>query len=247
MKIGILGYGEVGQGIEKVYRDHSEIEIKIKDLERDDGIKGVEVLNVCIPFNEKFVEIVAKEIKDNNPDLTIIHSTVVLGTTKKIKELVEGVKIVHSPIRGVHPTLYEGIKTFVKYVGGDTDEEISLAEDHLKKLGIKVKSFKNPMTTEMGKLLDTTYYGLVIAWHGEMKKMCDEYSLDFDEVVTDFNKTYNRGYTKLGKTNVVRPVLYPPEEKIGGHCVISNTETLKEIFDSQALDLILKYSNLNEN
>jgi len=46
-KIGILGYGEVGQAIAKFYKRP-----KIKDLNRDDGLEGVEVLHVCLPWSE---------------------------------------------------------------------------------------------------------------------------------------------------------------------------------------------------
>ena len=34
-------------------------------------------------------------------------------------------------------------------------------------------------------------------------------NLDFMEVMTKFNHTYNEGYKKLGKTNVGRPVHLP--------------------------------------
>lgn len=97
------------------------------------------------------------------------------------------------------------------------------------------------ITTEMGKLLDTSYYGLCIAWHGEMKKTCDKYKIDFEKAVADFNETYNEGYKKLGKKNVIRPILYPPKNGITGHCIIQNTEILKKYHKSKALDLILKY------
>jgi UDP-N-acetyl-D-mannosaminuronate dehydrogenase len=113
----------------------------------------------------------------------------------------------------------------------------------LEKLGLKTKVFYPSVTTELGKLLDTSYYGLCIAWHGEMKKISDKLGVNFEEVVTAFNKTYNEGYKKLGKSNVVRPVLYPPQKTggIGGHCVIPNAELLKKYFKSKALDLILEY------
>mgnify|MGYP001275162279 CR=1 FL=1 len=248
MKIGIFGYGEIGKAIEKVYNDFDIYEIKIKDLNRNDGLEGIEVLNVCIPNVEQFVEVVSSEINNLKPKLTIIHSTISPETTKKIIELVpEEHMVVHSPIRGIHPELYSGIKTFVKYIGADNLKSEKLAEEHLKSLGINVKILSSSLTTELGKLLDTTYYGLVIAWHGEMKKFCDKYQVNFDEAAGDFNKTYNEGYKKIGKEvgrdNVVRPVLYPPlNNKIGGHCLIPNTKILKKYFDSEALDLILKYS-----
>ncbi len=260
--IGILGYGEVGKGIAKFYgsagspqdgstRASTELsrmsspQAKIKDLKRDDGLKGVEILNVCLPWSDNFVKIVRKEIKTIKPKLTIIHSTVAPGTTLRIAQGRQKIMVVHSPVRGVHPKLFEGIKTFVKYIGADNKKAGEMAKKHLESLGIKTKVFYPSVVTEIGKLLDTSYYGLVIAWHGEMKKICDKYGINFENAVTDFNTTYNEGYKKLGLKNVIRPVLYPPKEGIGGHCICANAEILKKYFKSKALDLILKYKLKN--
>lgn len=231
-QVGIIGYGEVGQAIAKFYKNP-----KIKDLNKDDGLKGAGILHICIPWSENFVKIVKKEIKEIKPKLTIIHSTVAPGTTKKIGRMV-----VHSPVRGIHPHLHEGINTFVKYIGADNKKAGNLAKSHLESLGIKTKVFMPSATTEIGKLLDTSYYGLCIAWHGEMKKICDKFGINFEEAITDFNRTYNEGYKKLEKLNVIRPVLRPPDPTIGGHCIIPNTKILKKYFKSKALDLILKYA-----
>lgn len=76
-----------------------------------------------------------------------------------------------------------------------------------------------------------------------MKKLCDKYKIDFNETVTDFNKSYNEGYKRLGKPSVIRPVLYPPKKGIEGHCIVENTEILKKYFKSKALDLILDYKS----
>jgi UDP-N-acetyl-D-mannosaminuronate dehydrogenase len=232
-KIGILGYGEVGRAMAGFYKNPL-----IKDLNRDDGLAGVDILHVCLPWSQNFVKIVKKEIKEIRPGLTIIHSTVAPGTTKNI-----GGNTVHSPVRGVHPRLFEGIKTFVKYIGADSKKGGTAAKKHLEILGIKTKIFYPSLTTEMGKLFDTSYYGLCIAWHGEMQKICKKYRVNFEEAVTDFNRTYNEGYAKLGKKDVVRPVLYPPKSGIGGHCIIPNAKILKKCFKSRALDLILEYQN----
>lgn len=240
-KIGILGYGEVGQAIAQFYKNP-----RIKDLKKDDGLNGVEILHICIPWSKDFVRIAEKEIKKIKPKLTIIHSTVDIGTTKNLAQKFSGM-VVHSPVRGIHPHLYKSVKTFVKYIGADNKKAGRLAEKHLKDLGIKTKLFNSSLTTEIGKLLDTTYYGLIIAWHGEMKKFTDKFKVDFDKVVTDFNQTYNEGYKKLGKPNVVRPVLYPPGGPIGGHCVLSNTRLLKKHLSSKAIGLILDYQKKSKN
>ncbi len=69
-KIGILGYGEIGQAIAEFYQDHRLRkffvgQVKIKDLNRDDGLNGAEILHICIPWSENFIKIVKKEIKKN--------------------------------------------------------------------------------------------------------------------------------------------------------------------------------------
>lgn len=229
-KIGILGYGEIGKAIAKFYKNP-----KIKDLKRDDDLKSVEILHVCIPYSDKFVNIVSKEIKAIKPTLTIIHSTAAPGTTKKI-----GGMIVHSPVRGVHPYLYKGIKTFVKYIGADNKKAGKMAEKHFKQLKIKTKVFYPSLVTEVGKILDTTYYGVVIAWHGEMKEICDKFGINFDEAVTDFNTTYNEGYAKLGKKNVIRPVLYPPQQGKPKHCIVPNVTILSNYYKTPIFELLLK-------
>lgn len=238
--IGILGYGEVGKAIAKFYPKP-----KIKDLNHNDGLDGVDILNICIPWNNTFIDTVVKEITSVKPALVIIHSTVAHGTTKKLVSLLPDITIVHSPIRGAHPYLYEGIKTFVKFIGAEERKAGVTAQKHLKSLGMKTIIVIPAAATELGKLLDTTYYGFCIAFHGEAKKMCDEIGVNFDDVMTKFNKTYNEGYKKLGKKQVVRPVLYAPEGSIGGHCILPNARILKEYFKSTVLDLLSEYESKN--
>ena len=238
MKIGIVGHGQVGQAVAKLYSEtdtskswFSFDKILIYDPYQDmmDDISNVDILNVCIPYTKDFVSIV-KDLPTPNW-YTVIHSTVPVGTTEKF-----GHKFLHSPVRGVHPNLYEGLKTFVKFIGGD--EQLAEAySGHLKTLGIETHICKDAKTTELSKLADTTYYGLCIAFTSDIKKLCDEYDLDFMEVMTKYNNTYNEGYKKLGKPNVVRPVLYPTD-KIGGHCVIPNAKLLPR---TKLIDGILDY------
>ena len=65
--------------------------------------------------------------------------------------------------------------------------------------------------------------------------------VDFDAVATEFNETYNDGYTKLGKKNVIRPVLFVDDKPIGGHCIIPNAKILDKYLKSEAISLVLKY------
>ena len=82
-KIGILGYGEIGRAIAKFYGSAGSPQAKIKDLNKDDGLRGIDILHICIPYSKNFVNIVSKEIKKIKPKLAIIHSTIAPGATKK--------------------------------------------------------------------------------------------------------------------------------------------------------------------
>ena len=131
--------------------------------------------------------------------------------------------------------------TFVKFIGSDTIEAAELAKSHCEELGISPYICNSSRTTELGKLLSTTYYGLAIAWHGEMQKICKQMGVSFDQAVTIFNETYNKGYQKLDRGDVVRPVLYPPDGGIGGHCIIPNVEILNTYSSSLVFELIQQY------
>ena len=199
-------------------------------------------MNVCIPYqtDEQFISAVSSVVSEFNPELTIIHSTVVPGTTNILSDITETL-IVHSPVRGVHPNLYEGIMTFVKFIGSETIEASEKAASHFDELGISTHICGSSRATEIGKLFSTTYYGMIIAWHGEMEKICQSMGISFNEAVTLFNETYNNGYKDLGKHDVIRPVLYPPKGGIGGHCILPNVEILKRHSSSLVYELIEQY------
>lgn len=243
-KIGILGYGEIGQSLAKFYQNKKKFTLLIKDLKFDQfNQEKLDILNVAIPYIKNFEKVVARVIKKNKPTLTIIHSTVLPGTTKKIIKITK-TKIVHSPVRGMHPKLYEGTKTFVKFIGCENFKVGELAKKHFQEIGIKkVKILKPAAASELNKLLDTTYFAHCIVFADYVEKICKKYKVPFS-TFQDFNLSYNEGYKKLGKPNVIRPTLYPPSKtkgKITGHCLIPNAKLLEKIFPHQITKEILKF------
>lgn len=238
-KIGIVGYGSIGNNLATVYRKHkdfaSSVYIVDPKFNCNDDIRNCDVLNICIPFTEDFVNTVNTYISENTPKITVIHSTVAPGTTSKIIG-----NTCHSPVRGLHPDLDTGIKLFLKYIGADDRSVAKQYQEHLNCLNIKSLICKNSKTTEYAKLLDTTYYGICIAFHNDVLKLCEAEGLNFEEVMTTYNLTYNEGYSALGKKNVARPVLYG-SKKIGGHCVVPNAKILKNFLDIESIQSIIRY------
>lgn len=241
LSIGILGYGEVGKAVASFYEKPY-----IHDINGPSFPENVhfDILHVCIPFTDptNFQATVKFAImKWCEGGLVIIHSTVPVGTTEEIQH--HHIMTVHSPVRGVHPNLAEGLRTFPKYIGADDAIAGATAAAHYDKIGIVPFVVHGSRTSELAKLLDTTYYGLAIAFHAYAARLSREQRVNFDMVMTQWNQTYNAGYVELGKGNVVRPVLFaPPDGRIGGHCVIPNAQLLEQQFGPDAiLDSILRH------
>jgi len=219
----IIGNGEVGNSLSKVIKaDIFDLKLKPKNLK-----EKYDVMHICFPYSNKFVSYVKKYQKSFKSKLTIIHSTVPIGTSRKCNA-------VHSPIRGIHPHLEKGIKTFVKYFGGKDARKAAQTFPY-----IKTKCFKKQESTEALKLWDTTQYGWMVVLQKEIYKWCKKHKLNFDEVYTHPNETYNEGYITLSKPSVVRPHLKQRNGKIGGHCIIPNAELLNEFISRT----IIKYNS----
>ncbi len=220
----IIGYGEVGQALANIIKS----DIADLTLSEPQG-RGYEVMHISFGYSHKFIAEVKRYQKLYRPKLTIIHSTVPVGTSKKCKS-------VHSPVRGVHPNLELGLKTFVKYFGG---KEAKKAARYFQKAGIKVRCYDGSETTEAIKLWETTQYGWLIMLEKEIYQWCKKNGLDFEEVYRSANRDYNEGYEKLGKREVVRPYLTHCDGPIGGHCVIANSYLL----DSNISNMVIKFNN----
>lgn len=218
----VIGNGEVGSAIVNI------LNCLAHDPTQHLYFTGsCDYLHVCFPYFEGFIDEVNKYRQQYEAKHVVIHSTVPVGTSRELNAI-------HSPIRGVHPNLEEGIRTFVKYFAGEHAEE---AAKEFENLGIRTKVFDNPNNTEAGKLWSTTQYGAMIMLNKEIYNWCIENNCDFDVVYSEFNKTYNEGYKLLGREDVVRPVLKYMDGKIGGHCVGANVK----LFQSKTAKEIDKY------
>mgnify|MGYP001603793769 FL=1 len=219
----IVGAGEIGKALCKVLEPYYQVVLIDKKPKR---IKGVEIMHICFGYSDSFVSEVKRYQKKYNPKHTIIHSTVPVGTSRKCGAI-------SSPIVGIHPYLEEGIKTFTRFLGGEKASDVAA---YFKRAGLKVYLFDKPETTELLKILDTTFYGLCIEYVKEIKRLSDKHGSPF-EAWTLYNSDYNRGYSLLGYPEYVRPNLVPIMGKIGGHCVGNNLNFLNSPFTKLIKDL----------
>lgn len=229
-QVVVVGLGEVGQPLlELVSRKLDAIGVDVvRPMEDSDA--PVSVMHVCYPFEiEDFVGETARYIERFAPGLTVINSTVAVGTTRDVYERT-GAAIAHSPVRGKHARMLDELLRYTKYVAGIDRASGMKAAAHFESLGMKTKTLAGPEVTELAKLTETTYFGLLIAWAQEVARYCAQVGADYDEVVSFYEEI-----------DFFPPVKYFPGV-IGGHCVMMNIENLSLLGPSDLLHSI-KSSN----
>jgi UDP-N-acetyl-D-mannosaminuronate dehydrogenase len=223
-KIVILGLGEVGRPLYNLISKHHDV--LAVDIAQAAAPERVEVMHVCYPFQIKdFIGETERYIRYFRPRLTIINSTVAVGVTRAIAQRT-GARVVNSPVRGKHVRMEEDLHLYTKFIGALDPEDGRKAACHYESAGFKTKLLSSPEATELAKLTETSYFGVMIAWAQEVERYCDQAGVNYDEVISFYREI-----------NFFPPVQYFPGI-IGGHCVMPNIELLRNFQPSAMLDAI---------
>jgi UDP-N-acetyl-D-mannosaminuronate dehydrogenase len=227
--VAVIGMGEIG----KPLLDLISTKYKVRGIDIDTRVeeKTFDIIHICYPFKgDDFIDTTVAYIKKYTPRLVIINSTVTVGTTRRIHAAVK-IPIVNSPVRGKHVKMSQDMLHYTKFIGGIDEAAGKKAAEHFKKIGMKTKVFQSPETTELAKLTETTYFGVLIAWAQEVERYCQAFGVEYDDVVSIYEE-----------------IDYLPRVKffpgvIGGHCVMPNIALLKSLLSSNLLDAIVDSNN----
>jgi UDP-N-acetyl-D-mannosaminuronate dehydrogenase len=224
-KVVVVGLGEVGQPLLQLLSPYHDV-IGVDINPPNEPIIDVDVLHICYPFEiPDFVGESARYIELFKPALTIIESTVGVGTTRAVADCT-GKPVVHSPIRGKHVRMLEELGYYTKFVGAIDPVAGQAAAMHFESVGLEIKVLTSPEATELAKLTETTYFGLLIAWAQEVERYCDQSGADYNELVSFYEEI-----------SYLPPVKFFPGI-IGRHCVMPNIEILSKFDHSQLLRAI---------
>jgi UDP-N-acetyl-D-mannosaminuronate dehydrogenase len=221
----VVGLGEVGRPmLELVARRHAAMGVDVEPV--TPTADGVDVMHVCYPFGiDDFIGQTARYIERFRPALTIVDSTVAVGTTRAIADRT-GAAIVHSPVRGKHARMRDELLHYTKFIGPVSPSAGVRAAAHFESLGMRTTMLASPEATELAKLTETTYFGLLIAWAQELERYCDRLGASYDEIVSFYDEV-----------KFFPPVRYSAGI-IGGHCVMPNIEILGRLGCSDILGAI---------
>jgi UDP-N-acetyl-D-mannosaminuronate dehydrogenase len=251
----VVGLGEIGGTIFSVLRETQKFKVYGFDFDkkkmREYHAEGpqqqsakkelIDVMHICLPVTDKykFIEIAKSYIHEYQPKLTIINSTVPVGTTIELYKQC-GCLIAHSPCRGVHKNkeyMKHEFKRWTKYVGGATPKAGLEAQKHFSLAGLKTKTLPSCNDTEFAKLFETTYRAWMIVFFQKMHRLAQTYSsrspdlrIEFDEAIDFIEDTHSVRHD--------RPVLFPGV--IGGHCLLPNAKLLLSEYEPEMLNIILQ-------
>lgn len=231
-RVVIVGLGEVGKPLSEIVAERHEV--FGVDVDLSPPVNRCDVMHVCFPFrDQKFVVQVSEYIERYQPALTIINSTVAPGTTRRIGDQSR-VAVVNSPIRGKHFRMRAEMLHYTKFIGALDPQSGARAAEHFQSIGMRTKLLGSPEATEIAKLTETTYFGVLIAWAQEVERYCKVLGVDYDEVVSFYDEI-----------KFFPAVKYFPGA-IGGHCVMPNIEILLQNFPSGLLEAVAYSNRLKE-
>lgn len=224
-KVVVVGLGEVGKPLLQIVSEHHDV-IGVDITPPTERVEKVDVLHICYPFQIKdFVGETARYINLFKPKLTIINSTAAVGTTRAVAQRA-GAAVVNSPVRGKHARMQQELLNYTKFVGAMDTESGRRAAEHFESMGMKTKILSSPEATELAKLTETTYFGLMIAWAQEVERYCDRVGQSYEELISFYEEI-----------SFFPKVKYFPGV-ISGHCVMPNIQILRKFDDSAILGAI---------
>lgn len=218
----VVGLGEIGCPLLEVLgAAHRAFGRDIADR----AFHGVQILHVCFPFGPEFIASAARYVARYRPEVVVVNSTVVPGTTRAIQEET-ATPTVYSPVRGKHARMAEELRRYRKFIAGTSAEAVATVADHFAAAQVATRRMSAPESLELAKLLETSYFGVLVAWAQEMDRFAASTEADYAEMVGFFDEI-----------DFFPPVSFEPGY-IGGHCVMPNLDLLERVRRSPFIEAI---------
>lgn len=245
MKVGVVGFGYVGQAVESFFS--SECECFVYDKYKEDlntleeVVSTSHVIFVCVPTPMKndgschtgIVEEVIKDIKtvaqalerDTNEFIVIVKSTVKPGFTKRIAEET-GLRVMFSPEFLTEKNSIEDFENTNRVVlGGNINDAKVVAEFFKRKLankGVPVLQTESTVA-ELVKLFTNAFLMTKVLFGNEMYKICEALNLSYEEVYTVACLDNRIAYSHFAVPG------HDGQLGAGGHCFPKDINNLRHV------------------
>jgi nucleotide sugar dehydrogenase len=251
MKVCVLGLGEVGLPTAK-YMIGKKLDVWGYDIElaavkraKKNGVGQATCVWDEIPLMDVYVVCVSTRLKSNSPDLSpvfevcgkingkiassrplvSIESTVIPGVSSRVYEdlFKKRVHLVHVPHRyWAEQPIEHGVKQ-LRVIGGVDSESLERGVAFYRgALGMPLHAVSAIEVAEMSKIAENAYRYFQIAFSEELRMICEELKLNFDEVRNACNTKWNIEILEA-------------RDGIGGHCLPKDVQYLASLATSKTL------------
>ena len=229
MKVCVIGLGTIGTPTIKYINEHG-VQVYGFDLIKKSMhaietytnwnlVPKPEVYVVTTPTDR--VEDVCKMIAENGRDsLVAIESTVQTGTCRRISDSLGLRNLVHCPERyWVNEPIAHGIRQ-LRVIGAINEQSLKKGLEFYKALDIPLHVCSSIEVAETCKIAENTYRFVQIAFAEELRRICEEKSIPFDDLRAACNTKWN--------INILEA-----RNGIYGKCLLKDTRYLNMIDDVQ--------------
>jgi len=218
MKIGIVGNGFVGSSVAFGFSPQTGCDAEIKIYDKDET-KSTHSLSETLESDFVFVSVPTPSNKDGSINLDIVYdsfhemsmlnkrkdnvillrSTVVPGTTRKLKNKFRNLNIVFNPeFLTERSAKFDFINQSRFIIGGKQSDVEKVAKLYCDRFGSTTPVIKtNYETAEMIKYMNNCYFATKVSFMNEMYQIANAAGVDWDMAVDGFIRDGRIGHSHL--------------------------------------------------
>ena len=222
----VVGYkGVIGSAIAEIFDMNYGVELDKFNVPENKS--GFYIVHICLPFSERFVDVVVDYINKFDADLVLIHTSCKPGSTRLIYEQTH-IPVVHCPINGRHPVIKPDIFRYGIFVGALDEEHGQMACDYIERYNIDTYLCESPEITEIAKLASTELLRKVINFYQEYKQRVKSEDLNWAEFVAFFDNIHHKAGKGKWLDRVFQRAGSIDTSLSGKHCISRNEKVISE-------------------
>ena len=246
MKIGIVGYGHVGQAMHNLFKD-AVIYDKYKNIGSMDEINDCFAAFVCVPtpMNEDGscdTSSVEEVIKSCDCKVIILRSTVKVGFTKEMVLKTKKNIVFQPEYYGetvAHPFADLNDRNWISL--GGSKEAIDLAiQVYQTVINSNVRIYQaDSDEVEMAKYMENAYLATKVIFCNEMYDLCQKMNVDYNKV--------REIWTADPRIGTSHTFIYKDNRGFGGSCLPKDTSSIINQGNAYESDMTLLKAVVEKN
>jgi len=236
----IIGYGVVGHNLHNELKNLSPDIYDIKYSNLDYRKDHYDFAFVCIDTSKMDtidapIDDLVKVIKDNNADIFIIKSTILPGSTEKLKELT-GKRIVFSPEYYGGTQHCNNFEFNFTILGGDKKDCLEV-QQLLQHVYDARHTFHivDSKTAELAKYMENSWLATKVSFCGQFYNIAKENDIDYE--------TLRELFILDPRVNPSHTFIYNDKPYWDSHCLNKDVPTIAKWGDAELLKAVIEFNN----